>query len=80
MRRAAQIDFVRARQLLFRPGHLLQEVKSSKKREFVITPGGPVSEATAKRLLEHPCCREVDSGLLPGAAQSWTLSNEDTGT
>lgn len=69
------INFARARALLFRPGHLLQEVKSNKKREFVVTPGGPVSEAVAKKIIEHPCCREVDPGLFPGIAQSWTLSD-----
>jgi hypothetical protein len=71
------IKFARARALLFRPGHLLQEIKSNKKREFVVIPGGgPVTESVAKQILEHPLCREVDPGLFPGIAQSWTLSDE----
>jgi hypothetical protein len=56
-------------------GHLLQEVNSNKRREFVIVPGGPVSETVARKLLEHPCCRVVDAGLF-GIAQTWTLSDE----
>jgi hypothetical protein len=68
------INFHRARELLFQ-GHLLQEIKSNKKREFVITPGGPVTEATAKKILEHPLCREVDRGLFPGISQSWTFTD-----
>jgi hypothetical protein len=67
------INFHRARQLLFRPGHVLQEIKSNNKREFVVSPGGPVTAATAKRILEHPLCRDVDPGLFPGIPQSWTL-------
>jgi hypothetical protein len=70
------ISFYRARELLFRPGHLLQEIKNSKKREFVVTPGGPVTEAVARKILKHPLCREVDLGLFPGIPQSWTLSDE----
>jgi hypothetical protein len=38
--------------------------------------GGPVTESVAKQILEHPLCREVDPGLFPGIAQSWTLSDE----
>jgi hypothetical protein len=72
---APTINFYRARELLFRPGHVLQEIKSNNKREFVVTPGGSVTAATAKRILEHPCCREVDPGLFPGIPQSWTLSD-----
>ena len=63
-----------ARELLLRPGHLLQEVKTNKKVEFFITPGGPVSEAVAKRLLALPYCRAVDAGLFSETPQSWTLS------
>jgi hypothetical protein len=62
LRTMSTINFARARQLLFRPGHLLQEIKSHKKREFVVTPGGPVTESVAKKILEHPLCREVDAG------------------
>ena len=70
------LDFHRARELLFRPGYLLQEIKSNNKSVFVVTPGGPVTEATARRILEHPLCREVDLGLFAGIPQSWTLNDE----
>jgi hypothetical protein len=66
---------LRARALLFRPGYLLQEIKSNRKREFAVIPGGPVSEDVAKKILEHPLCRVVDPGLFPGIPQSWTLSD-----
>lgn len=74
------IKLDRARELLFRTGYLLQKVKSNKKVDFFITPGGPVTEAVAKRILQHPCCREVDAGLFPEIAQSWTLKRAPRGT
>jgi hypothetical protein len=70
------IDFDHARALLARPGYSLQEIKTNRGSEFVITPGGPVTEITARRLLSDRHCRELDPGLLPGVSQSWIFRQE----
>lgn len=72
-RNSPHIDLTHARELLFRPGHVLQEIKTDRGSEFLIAPGGPVTETVARRLLEHPLCREVDPGLWPGLSQSWSF-------
>jgi hypothetical protein len=72
-KKSPNLDLAHAQALLSRPGHRLQEIKTARKSEFVIAPGGPVTEAVARKLLEHPRCCEVDPGLLPGISQTWSL-------
>ena len=74
MRKSKHLAFARARTLLFQPGHVLQEVKNGRGRDFVVAPGGPVTETVAQRLLAHPLCRVVDAGLLPGIPQTWSFT------
>jgi hypothetical protein len=76
-RRPKHLDFPRARTLLFQPGHVLQEIKSSRGRDFVIVPGGPVTETVARRLLDHPLCQPVDRGLLPECPQTWSFARNN---
>jgi hypothetical protein len=74
--RQKTIPFNRATELLRQPDHLLVEMKSNTTKrghEFFIVPGGSITDETAKQLLEHPLCHEVDPGLFPGLSQSWTL-------
>ena len=49
-------------------------------RQFYIVgkAGGPVDEEVAKKLLAHPLCREVDSGLFPGIPQTYSLCSGRT--
>jgi hypothetical protein len=65
------IDFDRATELLRDQKRVLIELKSNTGNEFFILGCGRVTKTTARKLLEHPDCREVDPGLLPGHAQSW---------
>jgi len=69
------IAFKVATEMLRQPGCILIEMKTKTRdgHEFYIVPGGPVSEETAQKILEHPLCHKVDSGLFPGISQSWSL-------
>jgi hypothetical protein len=65
------LSYTTAVALLREPGHKLIVTHLKHGPEYSVTPGGPVTLATAKRLLER--CREVDPGLLPGFSQAWRL-------
>ena len=64
-----QIDYAAALRRMFKGSKLVQT--HGKRPEFAISPGGPISDATAERLLQHSLCKADDAGLLPDAAQSW---------
>ena len=57
--------------LLRTPGRKLTVTHVKSGPEYYVTPGGPVTLVTAKRLLER--CREIDPGLFPGLSQAWKL-------
>ena len=42
-----------------------------KSPEFSVVPGGPVSDITAGKILEHDLCKIEDVGLLTDTVQSW---------
>jgi hypothetical protein len=47
-------------------------------RQFFVVPGGgPVTDDIASKILAHPLCHEVDSGLFPGIPQSYSLYFDD---
>jgi hypothetical protein len=61
---------------LSRPNCILVDMKSPNTkfgRQFFIVPGGPITDEVAKKILAHPRCHEVDSGLFPGIPQSYSL-------
>ena len=58
---------------LRQPDHLLVLLHGKSQPEWVIMPGGPVTEATAQKLLERPDVQPHDDGVLPGHPQSWRL-------
>lgn len=64
-----------ALEALRRPDHLLVVIHGKTKPEWFVMPGGPVTEATAHKLLERPDVQPHDTGLLPGHPQSWRLGN-----
>lgn len=71
------IAYDKATELLRQPGYKLMKMFTNTQcgREYFIVgkKGGPVTEAVAARLLEHPNCHAVDHGLFPGIAQSFSL-------
>jgi hypothetical protein len=58
---------------LRQPDHLLVVLHGKARPEWFVMPGGPVTEQTARRILERPDVQPHDTGLLPGHPQSWRL-------
>jgi hypothetical protein len=71
------LSLAKAIDLLHRPGTRLAKLhKAGGGHEFYIWPnGGPVSDATARALLERSDLQPYDTGLLPGCPQSWRLGD-----
>jgi hypothetical protein len=67
------ISLAVALEALRRPDHLLVVLHGKSKPEWFVMPGGPVTEPTARRILERPDVQPHDTGLLPGHPQSWRL-------
>ena len=70
------LNFDEATERLRQPGCVLVDMKAPNTRfgrQFFVIPGGPVSDEVAKKILAHPLCHEVDSGLFPGIPQSYSL-------
>jgi hypothetical protein len=59
--------------LMFKPGHRLTQTNGRHGPEYFVVPGGSVTDATARRILDHSLCRKDDPGLFPEAPQSWSL-------
>jgi hypothetical protein len=71
MTRYPALSYATAVALLRKPGHKLVVTHLKSGPEYSVTPGGPITLTTAKRLLQQ--CREIDPGLLPGVPQGWRL-------
>lgn len=67
--RPGRLPYPAALQRMFRGSQLLRT--NGKRGEYEISPGGPISDDTARRILEHTLCRPVDPGLLTDQPQSW---------
>jgi hypothetical protein len=62
-----------ALEALRQPDHLLVVLHGKAEPEWFVVPGGPVTEQTARKILERPDVQPHDTGLLPGHPQSWRL-------
>ena len=72
----ATLNFDEAINRLRRPNCVLVDMKAPNTkfgRQFFVVPGGPISDEVAQKVLAHPLCHEVDSGLFPGIPQSYAL-------
>ena len=67
------ISLAVALEVLRQPNHLLVVLHGKAKPEWFVMPGGPVTEQTARKILERPDVQPHDSGLIPGHPQSWRL-------
>ena len=67
------ISLAGALEALRQPDHLLVLLHGKSKPEWFVMPGGPITELTARRILERPDVQPHDTGLLPGHPQSWRL-------
>jgi hypothetical protein len=61
---------------MFKPGRKLARTNSGSRIDYFVVPGGPVSEATAKQIINHTLCREDDRGLLAETPQSWSFRTD----
>jgi hypothetical protein len=62
-----------ALRLMSKPGHKLTQTNGRRGPEYFVVPGGSVTDATARRILDHSLCHKDDPGLFPEAPQSWSL-------
>jgi hypothetical protein len=62
MMRSPFLDDRAALRLMFRGSELV--LTNGKRAEHSVIPGGPVSNATAKFIIEHTLCYSADAGLL----------------
>ena len=72
----ATLNFDEAINRLRRPDCVLVDMKAPNTkfgRQFFVVPGGSISDEVAQKVLAHPLCHEVDSGLFPGIPQSYSL-------
>ena len=80
-RRSRTLDLDEAIDRLRRPNCVLVDMKAPNTkfgRQFFVVPGGgPVTDDIASKILAHPLCHEVDSGLFPGIPQSYSLYFDD---
>jgi hypothetical protein len=67
-----KLDYPAALRAMFRGSRLVRT--NDKRVIFDVSPGGPVTDITARRIIEHSLCRACDPGLLPDAAQSWAFT------
>jgi hypothetical protein len=67
------LNYGDALRLMFKPGHKLIQTNGRRGAEYFVVPGGSVTDATARRILDHSLCRKDDPGLFPEAPQSWSL-------
>lgn len=73
MDRHMTLNYRDALRLMFKPVHRLTQTNGRRGPEYFVVPGGPVTDATARRILDHSLCRKDDPGLFPEAPQSWSL-------
>ena len=71
-----RLAYSAALRLMFKPGHKLARTNVGSRAEYFVVPGGPVSEAVAKRILGHTLCREDDRGLFSDTSQSWSFRTD----
>jgi hypothetical protein len=69
IRRAVSLHYAAALHRMFRGSQLIRT--NGKRAEYEVSPGGPVSDATAEMIIEHSLCHPVDAGLLADQPQSW---------
>ena len=60
---------------LMRAGSVLVKVNGDTRRpaEWYLAPGGAVTEATAKHLVDHPQITGQKDTLFPGMDQTWRM-------
>jgi hypothetical protein len=68
--RPARLHHAAALQRMFKGAQLIR-TNSNKRVEFEVSPGGLVSEAVARQIIDHACCHFCDGGLLAGTPQTW---------
>jgi hypothetical protein len=69
IRRPAKLHYAAALHRMFTGSQLIRT--NGKRAEYELSPGGPVSGATAEMIIEHSLCHPVDAGLLDNQPQTW---------
>jgi len=69
IRRPVKLHYAAAVHRMFKGSQLIRS--NGKHAEYEVSPGGPVSDATAEMIIAHNLCRPVDAGLLADQPQSW---------
>jgi hypothetical protein len=69
IRHPVKLPYAAALHRMFKGSQLIRT--NGKRAEYEVSPGGPVSDATAAMIIEHTLCRPADPGLLASQPQSW---------
>jgi hypothetical protein len=69
IRRSIKLRYRAAVQRMCKGSLLVQT--NGKRTEYMVLPGGPISDDTAKHLIKHTLCRPADAGLFGDQPQSW---------
>jgi hypothetical protein len=69
IRRPAKLPYAAALHRMFKGSQLIRT--NGKRAEYEVSPGGPVSDATAEMIIAHSLCQPVDAGLLADQPQTW---------
>jgi hypothetical protein len=68
-----RLEYSRALRRMFQGSRLVRT--NGKRVEYAVSPGGPISDVTAQKILEHNLCRPADAGLLTDRPQSWEFTD-----
>ena len=71
----ARLDYRHALRRMFQGSKLVRT--NGKRVEYAVSPGGPISDVTAQRILQHSLCHPADAGLLNDRPQSWEFNTSD---
>jgi|RhiMetdeSRZDD1v2_1073273.scaffolds.fasta_scaffold84704_3 hypothetical protein len=71
--RSKRLLRLREAESLMRVGHPLMQMHTPTGKSWFIVPGGEVSNADAKTLLERPDVQPNQDGLFPGISQTWKV-------
>jgi hypothetical protein len=63
------LDYQTALRRMFSGSALVRT--NGKRIEYAVSPGGPITPATARSLFDHALCHPADTGLFAGTPQSW---------
>ena len=72
-RASGRLTYERAIEAMRRPSTRLVRMHGGSAGGFYVVPSGPVENAVAAKIMEHPFVRGSADGLFPGHDQTWRM-------